>query len=269
MSTKSVRKTGGKQNTTTSTKKTLDIQHTSKISEFSRLQDSANDIKTRIRNIDDELENFKEQQMNGYEPSEEEISYTLQLKDEKVALKKELQSLHENDEIEYFVNTAPILFQYYDIVEKGTDDQQVSNIQDNNILKFFISKTPEKPPEATTAQTVDRASLLEKYLWLTDDNYIKNIECELKEKCFHCGATHRNLMLNEGMIHCLKCDAIEYIIIDHDRPSYKDPPKEISYFSYKRINHLNEFFRRYFLSITMLRNSLYTYLISIQRIVCF
>jgi hypothetical protein len=42
------------------------------------------------------------------------------------------------------------------------------------------------------------------------------------------------------MIHCNNCDSIEYILIDHDRPSYKDPPKEISYFSYKRINHLNE-----------------------------
>jgi hypothetical protein len=31
-----------------------------------------------------------------------------------------------------------------------------------------------------------------------------------------------------------------YMIVDHDKPSYKDPPKEITYFSYKRINHLNE-----------------------------
>jgi hypothetical protein len=28
--------------------------------------------------------------------------------------------------------------------------------------------------------------------------------------------------------------------VDHEKPSYKDPPKEISYFAYKRINHLNE-----------------------------
>ena len=30
------------------------------------------------------------------------------------------------------------------------------------------------------------------------------------------------------------------ILIDSDKPSYKDPPREISYFAYKKINHFNE-----------------------------
>ena len=34
-----------------------------------------------------------------------------------------------------------------------------------------------------------------------------------------------------------KIGQVDYIVIDSDKPSYKDPPKEISYFAYKRINH--------------------------------
>ena len=29
-------------------------------------------------------------------------------------------------------------------------------------------------------------------------------------------------------------------MVDSDKPSYKEPPREISYFAYKRINHFNE-----------------------------
>jgi len=35
-------------------------------------------------------------------------------------------------------------------------------------------------------------------------------------------------------------NTVEYILVDHDKPSYKDPPKELAYFAYKRINHFNE-----------------------------
>ena len=37
------------------------------------------------------------------------------------------------------------------------------------------------------------------------------------------------------------CGDTEFVVIDSDRPSYKDPPPEISYFAYKRRNHYSEF----------------------------
>ena len=44
---------------------------------------------------------------------------------------------------------------------------------------------------------------------------------------------------------CEKCGQVDYIVIDSDKPSYKDPPKEISYFAYKRINHFNEWLAQF------------------------
>jgi hypothetical protein len=41
-------------------------------------------------------------------------------------------------------------------------------------------------------------------------------------------------------MYCKDCYTIDNLIVDNDKPSYKDPPNEITYFSYKRINHLNE-----------------------------
>lgn len=251
MSSKNSRK-NLKQNSINTLKKTLDIQHNGKLIEFHKLQDIVQDIKLSIFNLDKQIQEFKEKQLSGYEASEEEISSILKLKDEKECLKNKLYNITDDkDEIDYYVNTAPILFQYYDVIEKGTtDDIPLVNVKDNNILKFFMNDSTSTIKKKTeiddtqqqnSQQTIDRASLLEKYLLLTDDSYIKNIDPEdHKDRCVHCGCTSRNVMINEGIVHCNSCDAIEYILIDHDRPSYKDPPKEVTYFSYKRINHLNE-----------------------------
>jgi len=45
---------------------------------------------------------------------------------------------------------------------------------------------------------------------------------------------------SEGNILCTKCGYLELVVIDSDKPSYKDPPPEATYFAYKRINHFNE-----------------------------
>ena len=35
------------------------------------------------------------------------------------------------------------------------------------------------------------------------------------------------------------------MLLDSEKPSYKDPPREISYFAYKRINHFNEWLAQF------------------------
>lgn len=201
-------------------------------------------MRHRVREIERNIEDLKVMQREvGREANEEEIMCVLALRDERDALQQELVNTLEKDEVDYFVNTAPILFNYYDIVEKGKDEQ-ASTSMNNNILKFFVasSKEPEEEIVHEPCQ-VDRASLLEKYMCLTDDNYVKNVEGEPKERCLHCGSMDRNIMMNEGFILCNGCHNMEYILIDHERPSYKEVPREVTYFSYKRINHLNEFCR--------------------------
>ena len=53
------------------------------------------------------------------------------------------------------------------------------------------------------------------------------------------------ILFSEGVIICKKCGKVEDILINSDKPSYKDPPKELSYFAYKRINHFNEWLAQF------------------------
>ena len=90
----------------------------------------------------------------------------------------------------------------------------------------------------------DRATLLEKYLMNVDKDYIRLEQVEEADAnnhpCHFCGSLDRTIILHDGYTFCNGCFTVEYVLVDHEKPSYKEPPKEITYFSYKRINHFNE-----------------------------
>jgi len=50
---------------------------------------------------------------------------------------------------------------------------------------------------------------------------------------------------NEAVFTCTQCGYQEFVLVDSDKPSYKDPPREVSYYAYKRINHFNEWLAQF------------------------
>lgn len=211
------------------TKKTLDTQHVTKLQSFQQNETVIADLKSEIEKMSEDAAKMKTEKL-----TDEQFDNYMSLCDKIAESKKELEKLEkQGDEVDYYINTAPILFQYYDILENGKDVNTIPKAvaSEKSILKYFVK--PEEPTEKSTFN-IDRASLLEKYMHVTDPNYIRTVECESKDKCPHCESNDRNILLNDGLIYCNFCSTVEYIIVDHERPSYKDPPKEISYFAYKR-----------------------------------
>lgn len=224
-------------------KKTLDTQHINKLQEFSNNDTNISKLQKEIEALQNKLKKFKPRN----ELSDSEFDNYIALTDQLSILKKQMDKLESlDDEIDYYMNTAPILFQYYDILENG---KNVNNIRkpvatEKSILKYFMQPASSNPPLAASTDgggkdgananannaeenTMDRASLLEKYMHVTDSNYIKPIQDEPKDRCPHCASNDRIIMINDGLIYCNNCNTVEYIIIDHERPSYKDPPKEM------------------------------------------
>ena len=94
---------------------------------------------------------------------------------------------------------------------------------------------------------MNKEMIYDKYMRLIDKNYIPNItssENEMNDICVKCNV-ELLLNANAGFLVCPKCGYSDKIIIDSDKPSYKEPPKEITSFCYKRINHLNEFLAQF------------------------
>ena len=125
------------------------------------------------------------------------------------------------------------------------DTQAEEQPKINIILKSESKQTdPLAIPDeqvTKTAKIPDKQKIYDKYRQAIDPNYVSfaEDEFELFDICFHC---HYEMMLNHntGMLNCNNCGMTERIIVDSDKQSHKEPPKEMTSFSYKRINHLNE-----------------------------
>ena len=57
--------------------------------------------------------------------------------------------------------------------------------------------------------------------------------------------TENILIQNEGITVCTNCGNSQDLLIDSEKPNYKDPVNENSYFCYKRINHFNEWLSQF------------------------
>lgn len=222
--------------------KTLDAQHNKMLATFESRYASVVEKRARLDELAKDLDALG--QLSDLD--ETQIDTHLRLLEEKRAIEKEISDINSRgDELEYLLDTADIVFKYYDIIEKGHgNDNDILGVAmgKNSILQYFANKdnAPNEGGEDDEKVEEDRASLLERYMQQTDPNYIKSVDSSRCEKCPVCDSTERTVFVNDGICYCNDCYTIETIIVDHEKPSYKDPPKEISYFSYKRINHLNE-----------------------------
>jgi hypothetical protein len=179
------------------------------------------------------------------------------------------------DEKEYLINTGNILNQYYRVKETERGDESSvkkkrrSPKKITNILSWF--EKPELIARPTTSNNtvqegnktvsenrgnlslpknkyniLTKKELHQKYMSLIDKDY--ELEEEIQEDnydiCSYCN-TDMLLNTNTSLLICSKCGVQEAIILDIDKPSYKDPPKEMTSFCYKRINHLNEFLAQF------------------------
>ena len=44
----------------------------------------------------------------------------------------------------------------------------------------------------------------------------------------------------KGLVICNGCSRQKQFLVEHEKPSYKEPPKEVCFYAYKRINHFRE-----------------------------
>lgn len=238
------------KNATTNSKKTLDIQHSNKVNQIQELTNRKQELTSELSSITKEIERLT-QVRKTIGLTDDEFDTLISLTDKKEEHQRDIESINEQiNEVDYYVDTASILFKYYDIVEKGAgEDENINNVdvRDNSILRFFIKTDDERNKEKPED---NRASLLDKYLSLTDENYLKMSQLEAKDCCNYCGSSNMSMLINDGLNLCQDCCSVEHVTLDHDKPSYKESyPSEIHYFAYKRINHLNESIKFMVLSV--------------------
>lgn len=136
------------------------------------------------------------------------------------------------------VNNKKILKQKKKYVDVEDDINSNNKIDYNSLVKIDDNVKQDK--------ILSKKELYQKYMSLVEDNYVVDEDNvgDTMDVCENCN-TEMLLEQNTGFIICTNCGYQENVIIDSDKPSYKDPPKEMTSFCYKRINHLNEFLAQF------------------------
>ena len=58
--------------------------------------------------------------------------------------------------------------------------------------------------------------------------------------CSHCRGGEMVMHVVDSLRCCRNCDAVEYVVIENERPAKRDVPKDSTSFSFKRLSHFNE-----------------------------
>lgn len=249
---------------------TLEAYHQQKLRKFDKDRENVEELRAEL----DELET----RLLEVSPLTDEWRI---LSDQVDSLRKQISVIEtDTDRLSYFLDVGGLLFQYYDAQEnlaKGTLHTDAATLRPptmlkNSILNYFSNPAP--PPVAKTmtdtntpkpaggAGDVSRASdidstdglnrdkMLEKYLAIVDPEAIKSGILPGSGVtpgwgyCEECGV-EMTFYQNEATMGCPSCGQEEFILIDSEKPSYKDPPREITYFAYKKINHFNEWLAQF------------------------
>ena len=129
------------------------------------------------------------------------------------------------------------------------------NSRNKRTVIDFLKKTNKKKSYSSTKisdfldmeEKSNRANLLDSYTKVIHPGKYKpsrkskKIEIDICKMC----EVEMTLIQSEGLVVCPQCGREEHILIDSDKPSYKDPPPEAGEFTYKRINRFDEWLTQY------------------------
>jgi ribosomal protein L37AE/L43A len=183
-------------------------------------------------------------------------------------------------EIDYYSNTGDILFKYYEIIDKQESMGACvpADIPKLPVLKPKKKSIPtgtrsvleslgvftvaealgdgdcgdgenavEKDSvddRAPKVSSVNKGELIDMYLAAVDPVHIKTVSVAANgeanvEICSMCNE-QMVCMYHEGIMYCSKCGYQELLLVEQNKPVYRQPTKDASHLSYKRINHFNE-----------------------------
>ncbi len=213
---------------------TIDSIHNEKISNFELNKKNIIQLKKDLQLLLDKHKTLSKIPNNQL--SDEDLEKKLIVLDEIKELKKKIEEIEsEKSPNKYLLNTSNILFEYY---EKNNENKT----EKISVLDLFNNKSNNN----------NNDNIIDNYLNYVNNTYItkkknnNNNNSEFKD-LYYCNICNNEKIFdsNEGIILCTHCGIQEKILVDTDKPSYKDPPREISYFAYKKINHFNEWLAQF------------------------
>jgi len=208
---------------------TLDGKHKEFISEFSK---NENNIIPELKIEKNELKKKLKTDIGL------SVEQKLDITDRIIEITKTIKEF-KNSEKEYFLNNSKFIFDYFEN-KKNISSGNLTNINKTKILNNFF-KIKEVDSDENKLFLNKNNNIVQKYLSNIDDNFldVNNFICQTNI-CKYCFKGELIPLEDEGILICNICARNIPYLIENEKPSYKEPPKEVCFYAYKRINHFKE-----------------------------
>jgi len=206
---------------------TLDGTHREFMNEFAR--DEYNHI-PKLKQKRNEL--LKQLEENG------SIEQSLDLKDQIEEMDAKIKTIKHKKK-EYLLDNCKYIFEYFENKKNISSGEEMPKAKHNLINAFFkIKETCIEEKDTSSPQT---QNVVQKYLSNVDDTFLDmGSFIHPIDICSYCKKGEMIPLDDEGVLICNVCFVNIPYLIENEKPSYKEPPKEVCFYAYKKINHFKE-----------------------------
>jgi len=141
---------------------------------------------------------------------------------------------------EYFLDNSKFIFEYFENKKSISDGTAVqASTNKSKLVNTFFKIKQENTDELK--QQRENNNIVIKYLSNIDDSFldVNSFVCQT-DICKICNKGELIPLEDEGIMVCNSCSRSIPYLIENEKPSYKEPPKEVCFYAYKRINHFKE-----------------------------
>jgi hypothetical protein len=169
------------------------------------------------------------------------IEQIMEIKDRIKEIKNTINELKAR-KTNYFLDNSKYIFEYFEN-KKNIDNKDETTDTNNNsksqkLFNFFKIQQPEKDNSLSENRN---KNIVQKYLSNIDETFIDmNSFVKSTDICQSCYKGEMIPLDDEGVLICNVCAVSIPYLIENEKPSYKEPPKEVCFYAYKKINHFKE-----------------------------
>ena len=202
---------------------TLDTKHTEMIDFFN------NNEKEVIPELNEKINTLRKS-LNETSGNEKKKDIREKLNEVKLK-RKELVEQKKR----YYLDNSKYIFDYFEDKKNiGISCETISNV--NTLNMFFCVKNKKKMENQT-----DKINNVKKYFTNLSDSFLHVDDYTFSDSvCSFCNEGELIPVDDEGIMVCNSCYKNVPFVIENEKSSYKEPPKEVCFYAYKRINHFRE-----------------------------
>lgn len=214
---------------------TLDGKHTEFINEFTK-----NETHT-IPSLNEEKDRLKTKLYSNRNLTIEQL---MEIKDRIKEIKESIRGLKEKKH-NYLLDNSNLIFEYFEN-KKNIDNieetnKNISTSKSQAIFNMFKVQPTQSEPTNEELLNKTNKNIVQKYFSNIDESLIDmNLFVKITDICQSCYKGELIPLEEEGVIVCNQCFVSLQYLIENEKPSYKEPPKEVCFYAYKKINHWKE-----------------------------